>query len=56
MGKGVLDLHGHSHARLKPMPRQYDVGVDAFPFRPVSLAEILASRGSRGLAATSRAR
>lgn len=44
MGKGSIDLHGHSHARLKPLPRQYDVGVDAFPYRPATLGEILASR------------
>jgi calcineurin-like phosphoesterase family protein len=44
MGKGSINLHGHSHGKLKPMPRQYDVGVDAFPFRPVTLPEILASR------------
>ena len=31
MGSGVIDLHGHSHGKLKPMPRQYDVGVDAQP-------------------------
>ena len=35
-------LHGHSHGRLKPLPRQVDVGVDAWDFRPVSLDEILA--------------
>jgi calcineurin-like phosphoesterase family protein len=29
MGKRSLDLHGHSHAKLKPMTRQYDVGADA---------------------------
>lgn len=44
MGKGWVDLHGHSHGRLKPMPRQYDVGVDVFGFRPVTLETILASR------------
>ncbi len=31
-------------ASLKELPRQYDVGVDVFDYRPVSLAEILASR------------
>lgn len=40
MAKGVLNLHGHSHGRLKPMTRQYDVGVDARGFRPVTLAEL----------------
>ena len=27
MGKGWVNLHGHSHGRLKPLPRQFDVGV-----------------------------
>ena len=48
MAKGVLDLHGHSHGKLKPAPRQYDVGVDTFPFRPVALATILSSRKRGG--------
>jgi calcineurin-like phosphoesterase family protein len=47
MGRGAIDLHGHSHGRLKEATRQYDVGVDVFDFRPVTLATILASRGSR---------
>ena len=40
--KGALDLHGHSHGRLKPMPRQHDVGVDLWDWRPVTLPQILA--------------
>ena len=44
MGKGWINLHGHCHGRLKPPPRQFDVGVDVWDFRPVSLREILASR------------
>ena len=44
IGRGALDLHGHSHAKLSPMPKQYDVGVDAQGFRPVTLAELLTSR------------
>ena len=43
MGKGWVNLHGHSHGRLKPLPRQFDVGVDVWQFRPVTLAEILAA-------------
>ena len=35
--KGALNLHGHSHGRLKRMPGQFDVGVDAQGFRPVTL-------------------
>lgn len=37
----AVNLHGHSHGRMKPLPRQYDVGVDARNFRPVTLAELL---------------
>lgn len=40
MGKKSINLHGHSHGRLKPMPRQFDVGVDARGLRPVTLAEL----------------
>ena len=39
--RGAIDLHGHSHGRLKPMPRQFDVGVDPRAFRPVTLGELL---------------
>lgn len=44
MGRGAIDLHGHSHGRLKPFTRQHDVGVDVWDFRPVSLDRILARR------------
>ena len=44
IGRGAVNLHGHSHGRLKPLTRQYDVGVDVWAFRPVTLAEILARR------------
>jgi calcineurin-like phosphoesterase family protein len=46
IGRKSINLHGHSHARLKPVPRQYDVGVDAWEFRPVPLKTIL-SKGAR---------
>jgi calcineurin-like phosphoesterase family protein len=42
MGKGWVNLHGHCHGRLKPQLRQFDVGVDVWGFRPVTLREILA--------------
>jgi len=45
MAKGWVNLHGHCHGRLKPLPRQFDVGVDVWDFRPVTLAEILAGAG-----------
>ena len=44
--KGALNLHGPSHGRLKPLPRQIDVGVDAWDFAPVALETLLA-RASR---------
>ncbi len=47
MGRGALDLHGHSHGQLKPIPKQYDVGVDAQDFVPVDLPAILVSRRKR---------
>ena len=40
MGRGWLNLHGHSHGRLGPMPRQHDVGVDCHGFRPVRVGEL----------------
>ncbi len=40
IGKGALNLHGHSHGRLKPMPRQFDAGVDVWDFRPVTLGDL----------------
>ena len=43
--KGALNLHGHSHGRLKPMPGQFDVGVDARGFRPVEVSELGKSVG-----------
>jgi calcineurin-like phosphoesterase family protein len=36
-----INLHGHSHGRLKAVPRQFDVGLDARGFRPIALAELL---------------
>jgi calcineurin-like phosphoesterase family protein len=40
MAKGALNLHGHSHGRLKPLPRQTDVGVDAWDFRPIGPGQL----------------
>jgi calcineurin-like phosphoesterase family protein len=41
IGRGSINLHGHSHGRLKPQPRQFDVGVDVWNFRPVKLIELI---------------
>jgi calcineurin-like phosphoesterase family protein len=38
MAKGTLNLHGHSHGRLKALPRQTDVGVDCWDFRPIAVS------------------
>lgn len=46
-GRGAIDLHGHSHGRLDPWPRQVDVGVDAWDFRPITLTTILDHLGTR---------
>jgi calcineurin-like phosphoesterase family protein len=50
MGKGALDLHGHSHGRLKPQTRQVDVGVDVWDFRPVTVGEIQGRRRKKQFA------
>jgi calcineurin-like phosphoesterase family protein len=47
IGRGWLDLHGHSHGKLKKQTRQYDVGVDVWDYRPVTLATILGSRRAK---------
>jgi len=44
MGKKSINLHGHSHGKLKPFPRQFDVGVDAQGLRPVTLAHIISTQ------------
>lgn len=41
MSRGAVNLHGHSHGRLAPMTRQFDMGVDARDFRPTTLAKLL---------------
>jgi calcineurin-like phosphoesterase family protein len=50
MNRGWVNLHGHSHGRLTRLPRQFDVGVDVWDFRPVRLAEIAGGRRSRAIA------
>ena len=47
MAKGALDLHGHSHGRMAALPRQIDVGVDAWDFAPVALARLLTAARRR---------
>lgn len=47
MYRGWWNLHGHSHGRLKPLPLQADVGVDVWDFRPVTMAQIIATPRAR---------
>jgi calcineurin-like phosphoesterase family protein len=44
MGKKSINLHGHSHGKLTPVPRQYDVGVDPQGLRPRQIDEIVVPR------------
>ena len=44
MGQGALNLHGHSHGRLRRQAQQFDVGVDVRDFRPVTLAMVQGAR------------
>jgi hypothetical protein len=41
MAKGTINLHGHSHGQLKPLTRQFDVGVDVRDFQPITLAALM---------------
>ena len=38
---GSINLHGHSHGKLKPLENQWDVGVDNNNFYPVSFEDLL---------------
>jgi calcineurin-like phosphoesterase family protein len=40
----AINLHGHSHGRLKRMLRQFDVGTDVHDFTPVTLEQLLGGR------------
>jgi len=51
MYKGAINLHGHSHGRLAPMPRQLDVGVDVWDFRPITVERIVEATKTRRRAA-----
>lgn len=45
--RGSINLHGHSHGRLKGALRQVDVGVDAWNYYPVDLAFVLSAAGRK---------
>jgi calcineurin-like phosphoesterase family protein len=42
--RGAVNLHGHSHGRMKTLLRQFDVGVDPRGFQPVTLDQLLSRR------------
>ena len=42
VGRGALQLYGHSHGRMTGDRQSCDVGVDAWDFRPASLDAIKA--------------
>ena len=44
IGKKSINLHGHSHGKLTPATRQFDVGVDPQGLRPRRIEEIVVSR------------
>jgi calcineurin-like phosphoesterase family protein len=44
--RGAINLHGHSHGKLKAMPRQHDVGVDARGYQPTTLNALLGPRST----------
>jgi calcineurin-like phosphoesterase family protein len=46
IGKKSINLHGHSHGKLKPMTRQYDVGVDPQGLRPVTFETVISRKRS----------
>jgi calcineurin-like phosphoesterase family protein len=50
MGNKSVNLHGHSHGKLSHQTRQYDVGVDAWDYHPISLERLLAPRAKAKLA------
>jgi calcineurin-like phosphoesterase family protein len=47
MARGAINLHGHSHGQLKRLPRQLDVGMDVWGFRPISFEQVLAACSHR---------
>lgn len=48
--RGTWHLFGHSHAALPSHGKSFDVGVDAWNFRPVSFAEIRAKMNTLDIA------
>jgi calcineurin-like phosphoesterase family protein len=44
IGKKSINLHGHSHGKLTPVSRQFDVGVDPQGLRPRRIEDIVVSR------------
>lgn len=47
--RGTRHLYGHTHGRIADTIRSCDVGVDAWDYRPATLAEIIARQGAATL-------
>ena len=47
--RGTRHLYGHTHGTLPDTQRSCDVGVDAWDFRPVGLAALIARQDGAGL-------
>ena len=47
--RGTRHLYGHTHGTLPDTTRSCDVGVDAWEFRPVTLAELVARQDAATL-------
>jgi calcineurin-like phosphoesterase family protein len=41
IGRGSINLHGHSHGRYKPIGRQMDVGMDCTNYMPLLLTDVV---------------
>ncbi len=46
---GSWHLFGHSHSKLEPYGKSFDVGVDAWEFKPVSFNEVCVKMASLGV-------
>jgi calcineurin-like phosphoesterase family protein len=47
---GVWHLYGHSHDRLPPFGKSFDIGVDSWDFKPLSFIEVKAEMDKRDIA------
>jgi len=48
--RGAWHLYGHSHDRLKPYGKSFDIGVDSWNFKPLSYEEVKKEMDKREIA------